>query len=110
MTPEEAESWLQISDDYELDLDTVCDALETIASLRYEYAAQVEQNGKKYIITDSIDGPWLCGDDFKVFQNWYSSRMDAKDYADSWNWNEGKRDGTTARVVRRLVSEPEVAE
>ena len=38
MTPEEAKSWLQTTDDYEFDEGTVCDALETVAGLRYEYA------------------------------------------------------------------------
>ena len=83
---------------------------ELVANLRYEYAAQVEKNGHKYIVTDSDEGHWLCGDDHKVLQNWHPCYMDAEEYAHSWNNIDGKRDGTTARIVRRLVSEPEVAE
>ena len=88
----------------------MADALETIAGLSTEYAAQVEKYGRKYIITDSDEGHWLCGDDHRVLQDWHRDYMDAEEYADSWNKIDGKRDGTTARIVRRLVSEPEVAE
>lgn len=83
---------------------------ELVANLHYEYAAQVEKDGHKYIITDSDEGHWLCGDDHRVLQDWHPCYMDAEEYADTWNNNDGKRDGTTARIVRRLVSEPEVAE
>lgn len=83
---------------------------ETVANLHYEYAAQVEKNGRKYIITDSDEGHWLCGDNHKVLQDWHPCYMEAEDYAYSWNKHEGKRDGTTAHVIRRLVGEPEVAE
>ena len=83
---------------------------ELVASMHYEYAAQVEKNGRKYIITDSDEGHWLCGDDHKVLQDWHKDYMEAEDYAYSWNRHEGKRDGTTAHVIRRLVGEPEVAE
>ena len=92
----------------------VCDhgaaeeALETIAGLRYEYAAQVEKEGRKFIVTDSDEGQWLCGDEYKVLQEWHPSYMDAEDCAHTWNNHDG--DGTTAYIVRRLVSTPEVAE
>ena len=83
---------------------------EQIANMHYEYAAQVEKNGRKYIITDSDEGHWLCGDDHKVLQDWHPCYMDAEEYADSWNNIDGKRDGTTACIVRRLVSDVEVVE
>ena len=83
---------------------------ELVANLHYEYAAQVEKDGHKYIVTDSDEGHWLCGDDHKVLQDWHPCYMDAEEYADSWNNIDGKRDGTTARIVRRLVSDPEVVE
>lgn len=83
---------------------------ELVASLHYEYAAQVEKDGHKYIVTDSDEGHWLCGDDHKVLQDWHPCYMDAEEYADSWNNIDGKRDGTTARIVRRLAGEPEVVE
>ena len=117
MTPEEAREWLcGLEEADENDLQDfvgwkeVADALETIAGLSTEYAAQVEKYGRKYIITDSDEGHWLCGDDHRVLQDWHRDYMDAEEYADSWNKIDGKRDGTTARIVRRLVSEPEVAE
>lgn len=83
---------------------------EQIANMHYEYAAQVEKDGHKYIVTDSDEGHWLCGDDHKVLQDWHPCYMDAEEYADSWNNIDGKRDDTTARIVRRLVSTPEVVE
>ena len=83
---------------------------QTVAGMHYEYAAQVEKNGRKYIITDSDEGHWLCGDDHKVLQDWHKDRMDAEDYAHSWNKHEGKRDGTTAHVIHRLVGDVEVVE
>lgn len=86
------------------------DMAEQIANMHYEYAAQVEKNGRKYIITDSTEGHWLCGDDHKVLQDWHSDYMEAEDYAYSWNKYDAERTGTTARIIRRLVSEPEVVE
>lgn len=83
---------------------------EQIANMRYEHAAQVEKDGHKYIVTDSDEGHWLCGDDHKVLQDWHPCYMDAEEYADSWNNIDGKRDGTTARIVRRLVGDVEVVE
>lgn len=83
---------------------------ELVASMHYEYAVQVEKNGRKYIITDSTEGHWLCGDDHKVLQDWHSDYMEAEDYAYSWNKYDAERTGTTARIIRRLVSEPEVVE
>nr|DAI86672.1 MAG TPA: hypothetical protein [Caudoviricetes sp.] len=93
-----------------MDWKDVAEALETIAIMHYEYAAQVEKDGHKYIVTDSDEGHWLCGDDHKVLQDWHPCYMDAEEYADSWNNIDGKREGTTARIVRRLVSAPEVVE
>lgn len=110
MTPEQAQEalewWLRGVFDY----GAAEEALRIVAGLRYEYAAQVEKNGRKYIITDSDEGHWLCGDDHKVLQDWHKDCMDAEDYAHSWNKHEGKRDGTTAHVIRRLVTDPEVVE
>lgn len=83
---------------------------QLVADMHYEYAAQVEKNGRKYIITDSDEGHWLCGDDHKVLQDWHSDYMDAENYAYSWNKHDAERTGTTARIIRRLVSEPEVTE
>ena len=83
---------------------------QTVAGLRYEYAAQVEKDGHKYIVTDSDEGHWLCGDDHKVLQDWHPCYMDAEECADAWNNIDGKRDGTTARIVRRLAGDPEVVE
>ena len=83
---------------------------EQIANMRWQYAAQVEKDGHKYIVTDSDEGHWLCGDDHKVLQDWHQDYMDAEDYAYSWNKHDGERTGTTAHVIRRLVGEPEVAE
>ena len=93
-----------------MDWKDVSVALPTIAEMHYQYAAQVEKNGHKYIITDSDEGHWLCGDDHRILQDWHKDYKDAEDYAYTWNRWEGKRDGTTARIVRRLVSDVEVVE
>lgn len=42
MTPEEAKEWLKKDDDYQFDDEVSCDALATIANLRYEYAVQLK--------------------------------------------------------------------
>lgn len=104
MTPEQALSWLQTTDNYVLDQETMCDALVTVAGLHVQYAARVIKNGLHYIVTDSDEGPWLCGDLHKVLQDWHEDHTDAWEYADSWNRHEGKRDGTKAVVVARYVS------
>ena len=89
--------------------DLVCAApalAEIVAGLRVEYAAQVELHGKRHIISDSVDGHWLCGDEYKALQHWHGDHIDAKEYAESWNNHESKRYGATARIVTRYVSEP----
>lgn len=110
MTPEEARGLRATLEATGCLDDVLADALGTIADMCYEYAAQVEKNGERYIITDSTEGHWLCGDDHKVLQDWHSDYMDAEDYAYSWNKHDGERTGTTAHIVHRLVSEPEVVE
>lgn len=79
---------------------------EIVAGLRVEYAAQVELHGKRHIISDSVDGHWLCGDEYKALQHWHGDHIDAKEHAESWNNHESKRYGATARIVARYVSEP----
>lgn len=110
MTPQEAHEALMWWRGGVCDHGAAEEALRTIAEQHYEYAAQVEKDGHKYIVTDSDEGHWLCGDDHKVLQDWHPCYMDAEEYAGSWNNIDGKRDGTTARIVRRLVGESEVAE
>lgn len=56
MTPEQAQEALEKWESGVFDYRTVKQALRTIASMHYEYAAQVEKNGRKYIITDSDEG------------------------------------------------------
>ena len=104
MTPERAKELLALPDDHEIDQAEAVDALVIIAGLRVQYAARVIKGGVEYIITDSIEGHWLCSDLHKVLQDWHENYMDAWEYADSWNRHEGKRDGTKAVVIARYVS------
>ena len=110
MTPEQAQEALEWWGRGLFDHGAAEQALRTLANMRWQYAAQVEKNGRKYIVTDSDEGHWLCGDDHKVLQDWHPCYMGAEDYAHAWNNIDGKRDGTTARIVHRLVSDPEVVE
>ena len=110
ITPEQAAEALEWWPRGVFDHGAAEEALRIVAGMRVEYAAQVEKDGHKYIVTDSDEGHWLCGDDHKVLQDWHPDYMDAEEYAHSWNNIDGKRDGTTARIVRRLTSEPEVVE
>lgn len=81
-----------------------------VAGMHYEYAAQVEHDGRKKIVTDSDNGLCLLGDINSEMQHWHRDRKDAQDYADCWNSHYSKRTGATARIVRRLVADEEVAE
>lgn len=87
MTPEEAKSWLQTTDTYEFDEGTVCDALETIAGLRYEYAVAGVDNDGKTIPP----------------KTWFPNRYEANIAAMCVNTVE-------THVVRRLVSDVEVVD
>lgn len=84
------------------------DLAELVAGMHYEYAAQVGHDGRKKIVTDSDGGLWPCGEINGEMQHWHRDRKDAQDYADCWNSHYSKRTGATARVVRRLVGDPEV--
>ena len=86
------------------------DLAELVAGMHYEYAAQVEHDGRKKIVTDSDNGLCLLGDINSEMQDWHRDRTDAQDYADCWNSHYSKRTGATARIVRRLVTDEEVAE
>lgn len=81
-----------------------------VAGMHYEYAAQVEHDGRKKIVTDSDNGLCLLGGINSEMQDWHRDRTDAQDYADCWNSHYSKRTGATARIVRRLVTDEEVAE
>ena len=111
ITPDEArEAHSRAESDCEHMPSAAWRALHAVGHMHYEYAAQVEKDGHKYIVTDSDEGHWLCGDDHKVLQDWHPDYIDAEDYAHAWNNIDGKRDGTTARIVRRLAGDPEVVE
>lgn len=84
------------------------DLAELVAGMHYEYAAQVEHDGRKKTVTDSDGGLWLCGHINSEMQHWHRDRKDAQEYADCWDSHYSKSTGATARVVRRLVSEEEV--
>lgn len=80
---------------------TVYDALEDIARMHHEYAVQVPVNGHWEYTKDDQYGP-------EVLRNprdatWYSSRHDAKTWADLWDDGE-----ESPRIVRRLVTDEEV--
>lgn len=104
MTPQEAQEWLAVLDEHgDIDPDATGDALETITAMRYEYAVQVPVNGHWGYTKNYQYGP-------EVLRNprdatWYSSRHAAETWADLWDDGE-----ESPRIVRRLVSDPEVAE
>lgn len=108
MTPEEARSWLQTSDDYELDLETVCDALVTVAGLKYQFAAQVRRG---------TASPWLYVLSNGHFSKrgstsvWCKRRVECETaIRAALNRKDVGADTVEFRVVRRLVSVPEVDE
>lgn len=95
MTPEEAQKLLACIDGTEatvlaelMDWKEVAQALETIAGLRYEYAVQVR------------DERW------RTLGDAWTSEPEARS---RYSATPGKNTGRV-RIVRRLVSEPEVAE
>lgn len=74
------------------------EAFATIAGLRYEYAVQVKRGYWRY---DSLFGGWTTRPEHA---KWLLDLDEVEGAAEFW----GKRYET--RVMRRLVSEPEVAE
>lgn len=116
MTPEEARGLID-GIDYDSERDmwgafpdrydpyTVYDMAETIADMRCEYAVEVDApEGKAYAL-ESDDGMTYHIAN-PTYADWEEDRDDMEIFA-----TRVDRDlGTTARVVRRLVSEPEVVE
>lgn len=86
MTPEEARRVRATLEATGCLDDVLADALGTIADMRYEYAVQVER-----------DGGWVVSED----SSWGSYSVAVVRYG---------RTEEPARIVRRLVSDPEVAE
>lgn len=85
MTPEEAQELRDQFEFFEPDGDTVAEALETVANLRYEYAvAGVDASGKTI-----------------PPKTWLPNRYEANIAAMCVNTVE-------TRVMRRLVGDPEV--
>lgn len=74
------------------------DLAETVAGLRYEYAVQVKRGYWRY---DSLLGGWTTRPEYA---KWLLDLDEVEGAAEFW----GKRYKT--RVMRRLVTDPEVAE
>lgn len=81
--------------------DAADELAETVAGLWYEYTVQVPVDGQWKYTKDDQYGPELL--DNQRDATWYPSLRDAAVWADLWD--DGK---DTPRIVRRLVSEPEV--
>ena len=114
MTPEDAKSWLEASEDgFEPDLETVCDALATVAGLRYEYAVQglFEYWGEpdKWRFLDYWEGEWEH-EHHAIKAEWWDSAEDALAWYARHEHEPNCVPRERIRVVRRLVSEPEVVE
>lgn len=102
MTPEKARELLDGDFKTETRTELVGDVqAETVAGLRYEYTVQVPVDGQWKYTKDDQYGPELL--DNQRNATWYPSLRDAAIWADLWD--DGK---DTPRIVRRLVSEPEV--
>ena len=107
MTPEEAKGWLQTTDSYVFDQETVIDALSTIAGLRFMYGVAVEMPHETGYLAEDIEGEfWAHSDPHFPAVMWFEWDKDAEDIA--YFWNRDYPEHATARVVRRLVGEPEV--
>ena len=82
---------------------------EIVAGMRFMYCVAVEMpHGTGYLAED-IDGDiWVHSDHHFPAVMWFAWDKDAEDVAYFWNREHPER--ATARVVRRLVSEPEEVE
>lgn len=87
MTPEEAKSWLQTTDDYEFAEEIVIDALKTIAGLVPVYSYDV----------------W-CADHWAPMDHEFDSLQSARD------WLSTRERRAEARIITRMVTEWEVVE
>lgn len=103
MTPEEARELRDQFEFFEPDGDTVAEALETIANLRYEYAVEVDTpEGRAYALESDEGMIYHIAN--PAYADWEEDRDDMEEFA-----TRVARDlAATTRVVRRLVSEPEV--
>lgn len=105
ITPEQAREALEWWGRGVFDHGAAEHALRTIADMRCEYAVEVDApEGKAYAL-ESDDGMTYHIAN-PTYADWEEDRDDMEIFA-----TRVDRDlGTTARVVRRLVSEPEVVE
>lgn len=85
------------------------DLARIVAGLRFMYGVAVEMpHGTGYLAED-IDGDiWVHSDPHFPAVMWFGWDKDAEDVA--YFWNRDHPEHATARVVRRLVGEPEVVE
>ena len=86
-----------------MDWKDVADALETIAEMRWEYAAQYVDNGC-YLREDG-DGQ-IVQTTPPSYADWWSDRQACAEYVKWWNANHDRR----VRMVSRLIEDPEVTE
>lgn len=76
---------------------------ELVAGLRYEYAVQVQRDGRwKYM--SRVVPRWI---ETPLYAEWLGDLDEAEKHADHWR---AQIDPYNARVVRRLVGDPEVTE
>lgn len=103
MTPEQAQEALEKWESGVFDYRTVKQALRTIASMHYEYAVQNVETGMW--LREDVNGLILYMKN-PLVADWGTDREEAEKYA-AWIAGETLAEH---RVVRRLVSAPEVVE
>lgn len=82
---------------------------ETVAGLRFMYGVAVEMpHGTGYLAEDMDGDIWVHSDPHFPAVMWFEWDRDAEDVA--YFWNKDHPEHATARVVRHLVGDPEVAE
>ena len=85
------------------------DLAETVARLRFMYGVAVEMpHGIRYLAEDMDGDIWAHSDPHFPAVMWFEWDKDAEDVAVFWNKDHPEH--ATARVVRRLVGDPEVVD